>query len=93
LQREVGIDAAMEAASTATLVAPERRTQSGTFSGVVEFFNSARGYGFVTRENAENLFFHMSNVNLDGGAEPEIGQTVQYEIGEGRRGDEAMNLR
>lgn len=93
LQREVGIDAQMEAASTATLVAPERRAQGGTFSGVVEFFNSARGYGFITRENGENLFFHMTNVKLDGGVEPEIGQTLQYEIGEGRRGDEAMNLR
>lgn len=93
MQREVGIEATLEAASTATLVAPERRTASGTLKGVVEFFNSGRGYGFVTRENAENLFFHMSNVKLDDGAEPEIGQTVQYEIGEGRRGDEALNLR
>ena len=83
----------MEAASTATLVAPERRSQGGTFSGVVEFFNSARGYGFITRENSENLFFHMTNVKLYGGAEPEIGQSLQYEIGDGRRGEEAMNLR
>ena len=61
--------------------------------GTVKFFNAQKGFGFISREGAEDVFVHYSNIEGSGYRSLEEGQTVEYEIGEGRKGDEAQNVR
>ena len=59
----------------------------------VNFFNAQKGFGFISREGAEDVFVHYSNIEGAGYRSLEEGQTVEFEIGEGRKGDEAQNVR
>lgn len=63
-------------------------------TGTVKWFNSGRGYGFIAREEGNDLFVHRSNI-ADGGddATLEEGQTVEFEVGPGSKGEEARNVR
>ena len=61
--------------------------------GTVKFFNAQKGFGFISREGAEDVFVHYSNIEGSGYRSLEEGQTVEFEIGEGRKGDEAQNVR
>ena len=62
-------------------------------TGTVKFFNTEKGYGFISREDGEDVFVHFSNIEGDGFKNLEEGQTVEFEIGEGRKGQEAQNVR
>jgi len=62
-------------------------------TGTVKFFNTEKGYGFISREGGEDIFVHFSNIEGDGFKNLEEGQTVEFEIGEGRKGEEAQNVR
>ena len=59
----------------------------------MKFFNAQKGFGFISREGAEDVFVHYSNIEGAGYRSLEEGQTVEFEIGEGRKGDEAQNVR
>ena len=59
-------------------------------TGTVKFFNTSKGFGFITQDQGEDLFFHVSE--LQSGTANE-GDQVEYEIGEGRKGPCAMNIR
>ena len=61
--------------------------------GTVKWFNDQKGFGFISREGAEDVFVHYSNIDGSGYSSLEEGQTVEFEIGEGRKGDEAQNVR
>lgn len=61
--------------------------------GTVKFFNAQKGFGFISREGAEDVFVHYSNIEGSGYRSLEEGQTVEFEIGEGCKGDEAQNVR
>jgi CspA family cold shock protein len=61
--------------------------------GTVKFFNTEKGYGFITREGGPDLFVHHSNIAGTGFKSLSEGQTVEFEIGQGRKGDEAQNVR
>ena len=58
--------------------------------GRVKWFNGDKGYGFIEQENGEDLFVHQSEVQ--GGMLRE-GDTVEFEIGEGKKGPCATNVR
>lgn len=58
--------------------------------GKVKFFNTDKGFGFITPSNGKDLFFHVSE--LRSGIANE-GDHVEYEIGEGRKGPMAVNIR
>ena len=62
-------------------------------TGTVKFFSSEKGYGFISREDGEDVFVHSSNIEGDGYRNLEQGQEVEFEIGPGRKGDEALNVR
>lgn len=61
--------------------------------GTVKFFNSEKGYGFISREQGDDIFVHYSSIQGDGYKSLEEGQRVEFETTKGRKGDEAQNVR
>ena len=61
-------------------------------TGTVKFFNDQKGYGFISRDDGDDLFVHFSNIIGSGRRTLVQGQKVNFEIGEGRRGPEARNV-
>ena len=61
--------------------------------GTVKFFNTQKGYGFIAKEEGDDVFVHYSNISGSGFKNLEEGQEVEFEIGEGRKGDEALDVR
>jgi cold shock protein len=62
-------------------------------TGTVKFFNSEKGYGFISRPDGDDLFVHYSNIQGSGYRSLEEGQQVEFDIAPGRKGDEAQNVR
>jgi CspA family cold shock protein len=60
--------------------------------GKVKFFDHDRGFGFISREGGEDVFVHVSNLQAPGTTLSE-GQTVEFEVGPGRKSEEAKNVR
>ena len=61
--------------------------------GTVKFFNAEKGYGFISVEGADDVFVHYSNIEGSGYRSLDEGQAVEFEIGEGRKGPEALEVR
>ena len=59
----------------------------------MKFFNVEKGFGFISQEQGEDVFVHFSNIQGDGYRSLAEGQTVEFEVGPGRKGDEARNVR
>ncbi|MEN9821762.1 MAG: hypothetical protein RLZ04_188 [Actinomycetota bacterium] len=62
-------------------------------TGTVKFFNNQKGYGFISREGGPDVFVHFSNIEGNGFKSLEEGQQVEFEVGQGRKGDEALKVR
>jgi CspA family cold shock protein len=62
-------------------------------AGTVKFFNSSKGFGFITRPGADDVFVHFSNIAGDGFRSLEAGQAVRFDVRPGRKGLEAFNVR
>ena len=62
-------------------------------TGTVKFFNAQKGYGFISREDGADVFVHFSNIEGSGYRSLEEGQQVEFEVGQGRKGDEALKVR
>jgi cold shock protein len=62
-------------------------------TGTVKFFNSDKGYGFISREQGDDVFVHFSNIQGTGYKSLEEGQRVEFDVAPGRKGEEAQNVR
>jgi CspA family cold shock protein len=62
-------------------------------TGTVKFFNAEKGFGFITREQGEDVFVHFSNIQGDGYKSLTEGQRVEFEVAPGRKGEEARSVR
>lgn len=66
---------------------------SDRVTGVVKWFNSTKGYGFISYEHGEDVFIHYSSIRDDGGYRSlEEGQEVEFTIGEGKKGPQAQDV-
>ncbi|HOA40621.1 MAG: cold-shock protein [Halanaerobiales bacterium] len=62
------------------------------FTGKVKWFDAQKGYGFIEREDGDDVFVHFSAIEEDGFKTLEEGQDVEFEIVEGDRGPQASNV-
>jgi len=60
--------------------------------GTVKWFNAEKGFGFITRDNGDDVFVHFSAIQGDGFKSLEEGQAVSFDITQGNRGDQATNV-
>jgi len=62
------------------------------FSGKVKWFDAQKGYGFIEREDGDDVFVHFSAIEDEGFKTLEEGEEVEFEIVEGDRGPQAANV-
>jgi len=60
--------------------------------GKVKFFNMSKGFGFISQNDGDDLFFHISELQ-DTAEAPSQGAKVEYDIGDGKKGPMAVNIR
>ena len=60
--------------------------------GKVKWFNADKGFGFIEREDGDDVFVHFSAIQGDGFKSLDEGESVTFEIEEGQRGPQATNV-
>jgi CspA family cold shock protein len=60
--------------------------------GTVKWFNDAKGYGFISRQNGEDVFVHFSAIQAGGFRSLQEGQAVQFDVTKGPKGWQAENV-
>jgi CspA family cold shock protein len=60
--------------------------------GIVKWFNDAKGFGFITRQNGEDVFVHFSAIQSSGFRSLQEGQAVQFTVTKGKKGLQAENV-
>lgn len=60
--------------------------------GTVKWFNQEKGFGFITGEDGKDVFAHFSQIQKDGFKTLNEGEEVTFEIAEGAKGPQAVNI-
>ncbi|NTV33674.1 MAG: cold shock domain-containing protein [Deltaproteobacteria bacterium] len=60
--------------------------------GVVKWFNANKGFGFIKREEGQDLFVHFSSINMQGYKSLTEGDKVSFEVEDTERGPQAKNV-
>ena len=61
-------------------------------NGTVKWFNATKGLGFISSEDGQDLFAHFSAIQSDGFKTLDEGQKVEFDVEEGQRGPQAVNI-
>ncbi|MSS07083.1 cold shock domain-containing protein [Clostridium sp. WB02_MRS01] len=61
--------------------------------GTVKWFNASKGFGFIADEQGNEIFVHFSGLAMDGYKSLDDGQSVTFDVTEGNRGPQAVNVR
>lgn len=68
------------------------RSMNERITGTVKWFNAAKGYGFIGREDGDDVFVHWSAIQQEGYKRLEKGQEVEFTIEDGPKGLQAANV-
>ena len=60
--------------------------------GTVKWFKNQKGYGFITAEDGKDVFVHFSGLNMEGFKTLEEGAAVEFDITDGAKGPQAVNV-
>jgi CspA family cold shock protein len=80
-------------AASSTKQGSTKQGSKALAAGSVKWFNAEKGYGFISREDGPDVFVHFSAIQGDGYRTLEEGQSVEFDVGPGRKGEEAQNVR
>ena len=61
-------------------------------TGTVKWFNDAKGFGFISRENGEDVFVHFRAIQMQGFKSLKEGDKVSFEVTQGPKGKQASNI-
>jgi CspA family cold shock protein len=67
-------------------------TETGREAGNVKWFNANKGFGFITRDNGDDVFVHFRSIRGDGHRVLKDGQRVEFEVTEGDKGLQAEDV-
>jgi CspA family cold shock protein len=70
----------------------DRREQVERIKGTVKWFNNAKGYGFLGRDDGPDVFIHYSAITSEGYKSLQEGDKVEFEIVQGQKGPQAANV-
>jgi len=62
-------------------------------NGTVKWFNRTKGFGFIEREEGEDVFVHFSSIEGEGYKSLDEGDSVEFEVSEGEKGPQATNVK
>jgi superfamily II DNA/RNA helicase len=82
-----------EQAPAPRAVAPSAPADGPLPSGTIKWFDARKGFGFIERAEGDDVFVHFSAIEGGGYKRLEEGQLVEFEVGPGRKGDEARSVR
>ena len=71
----------------------KEKAQKQMATGTVKFFNAEKGFGFISREGGSDVFVHFSNIEGSGYKSLNEGDTVEFEVAPGKKGEEAQKVR
>ena len=71
---------------------PPARRRDGLAQGVVKWFSNEKGYGFIERDEGDDVFVHFSAITMDGYKSLQEGQRVESEVVQGQKGLQAANV-
>lgn len=60
--------------------------------GIVKWFDNTKGYGFISRNSGKDVFVHHSAIQGEGYKSLQEGQQVEFEVTQGQKGDQAVNV-
>ena len=60
--------------------------------GTVKWFNAKKGYGFISDEQGNDVFVHYSGLNMDGFKSLDEGASVEFDVVDGAKGPQAVNV-
>ncbi|MDF2513139.1 MAG: cold-shock DNA-binding domain protein [Herbinix sp.] len=60
--------------------------------GTVKWFNAQKGFGFISDEQGNDVFVHFSGLAMDGFKSIDEGQSVTFDVTQGQRGPQAVNV-
>jgi cold shock protein len=60
--------------------------------GTVKWFNAGKGYGFIGRDGGDDVFVHFSSLQMEGFRKLEAGQSVEFSVEAGPKGEQASNV-
>ena len=63
------------------------------YQGTVKWFNNAKGYGFISQDNGDDVFVHYSAIDMDGFRTLNQGDPVEFEMTQGPKGYHATSVK
>src|SRR5437879_6311919 len=76
----------------ASVSAHPQETYVDRLKGTVKWFNNAKGYGFIGRDDGPDVFVHYSAISSEGYKSLQEGDPVEFEIVQGQKGPQAANV-